>query len=190
MKLERLFQEDQKIQSERLLLRPVREEDAEGLLPMYSDNSIYRYRPGMPRTSSESVKKVIRRFRQNMEQRENAAFTILDRISQEKVMGLVEVFHLDPRVEQAEIGYTIVPMYQGKGIATEAIGDITDYLIKEIGFNRVRATAHVENAASHKALLKNGFILEGKEREGEFWQGIGFVDIYRFAKLKADYGRM
>lgn len=187
MDLEKLFQGNQVIKSNRLFMRPVYEGDADGLLPMYSDISIYRYRPGLPRTSTESVKKAIKRFKQSMKQKESVAFTILERLSGGKIMGLVEVFNVDPRVEQVEIGYTVAPEFQGQGIATEAIKNIVDYLIGEIGFNRVRATVHVENVASQKALLKNGFVLEGMERQGEFWQGIGFVDIYRFAKLKIDY---
>ena len=40
MDLQKLFQENSLIKSETLVLRAVREEDAEALLPMYSDSSI------------------------------------------------------------------------------------------------------------------------------------------------------
>lgn len=187
MKIRDLFQEAQQIESDILYMRPVSEEDAEALLPMYSDASIYRYRPGMPRNSLPLVVKVIKRFRQSMEKGETVAFTVFDKRENGMAVGLVEVFNVDARVEQVEIGYTVIPRYQNRGIAAAAIGSITDYLIWEIGFNRVRATVHVDNQASQKALLKNGYTLEGRERQGEFWQGIGFVDICRFAKLKIDY---
>ena len=187
MEFRRLFQKEQRIETDVLFLRPVCTEDAEALLPMYSDESIYRYRPGIPRKSLLLVNKVIKRFEQSMEKEDAVAFTVLDKKQDMKVVGLVEVFNPDSRVEQIEIGYTILPECQGRGIATAAIGCITDYLILELGFNRVRATVHVDNQASQKALLKNGFTLEGRERQGEFWQGIGFVDICRFAKLKMDY---
>lgn len=187
MELRRLFRDDQSIESDILYMRPVREEDGADLLPMYSDESIYRYRPGLPRTTLPLVTKVLKRFRQSMEKGEAVSFMVFDKRENMRPAGLVEVFNVDARVEQIEIGYTVIPGCQGRGIATAAIGAITDYLIWEIGFNRIRATAHVDNSASHKALLKNGFTLEGRERQGEFWQGIGFVDICRFAKLKMDY---
>lgn len=188
MNLKGLFQEGQEIRAGSFMLRPVREEDAEGLLAMYGDERIYRYRPGLPRTTLPLVEKVIRRLRQGMEAGEGAAFVILEEKGRGAAAGLVEVFHIDARVEQVEIGYTVMPDRQGRGIATAAVGGVTDYLIWEIGFNRVRAAVHVDNEASRRVLLKNGFTLEGRERQGEFWQGMGFVDLCRFAKLRMDYG--
>lgn len=188
MELQRLFEACQTIVSDTLWMRPVCEEDAELLLPMYSDSQIYRYRPGLPRTTPALVGKLIKRFRQSMEKGESAAFTVFEKAEELSAVGVMEIFHLDPRVEQVEIGYTIDPGNQGRGIATEAVGAVTDYLIWQIGFNRVRATVHVDNLPSRRVLLKNGFLLEGVERQGEFWQGIGFVDICRFAKLRMDYG--
>ena len=189
MKIRELFQEEQTIESDVLYMRPVSEEDAEALLPMYSDVAIYRYRPGMPRNSIPLVLKVIKRFQQSMEKNETVAYTVFDKREGGKAVGLVEVFNVDARVEQVEIGYTVIPSYQNRGIAAAAIGSITDYLIWEIGFNRVRATVHVDNVPPQKAVLRNGFTLEGRERQGEFWQGIGFVDICRFAKLRMDYDK-
>lgn len=188
MELKRLFQEDQTIERDAIVLRPVREEDGEALLPMYSDESIYRFRPGFPRTTLPLVQKVIRRFRLSMEKQELAAFAIVNPSDDGRVVGLVEVFHVDPRVEQAEIGYTVTPAFQGRGIATAAVGCITDYLILQLGFNRVYASVHKDNANSMRVLSKNDFLSEGTIRQGEFWQGIGFVDVCRFSKLLLDYG--
>lgn len=187
MEIQRLFQEDQTIVAGAIVLRPVREEDSEALLPMYSDESIYRFRPGFPRTTLPLVQKVIRRFHLSMEKQDLAAFAILNSRDDGRVVGLVEVFHSDPRVEQVEIGYTVTPAFQGRGIATAAVGCITDYLILQLGFNRVYASVHKDNANSMRVLQKNGFISEGTIRQGEFWQGIGFVDVCRFSKLRLDY---
>lgn len=187
MEFQRLFEDQQTISSNTLWMRPVCEEDVELLLPMYSDSRIYQFRPGLPRTTPMLVGKTIKRFRQSMEKREAVAFTIFEKAEELSAAGLVEIFHPDPRAEQVEIGYTITPGKQGRGIATEVVGVVTDYLIWQIGLNRVRATVHVDNLSSKKVLLKNGFTLEGLERQGEFWQGIGLVDICRFAKLRMDY---
>lgn len=188
MELQKLFQEKQTIETEYIALRPVKEDDGDALLPMYSDESIYRFRPGFPRTTLPLVQKVIRRFRQGMDRRELVAFVILDSGDNRRVAGVVEVFHVDSRVEQVEIGYTVTPFCQGKGIATAAVGCITDYLIFQVGFNRVFASVHKDNVNSMRVLQKNGFISEGIARQGEFWQGIGFVDVCKFSKLRLDYG--
>ena len=186
MDLQKLFQENSLIKSETLVLRAVREEDAEALLPMYSDSSIYKYRPGLPRTTLPLVQKVLRRFCISRQQREQATFTVFE--SEGRAVGLIEVFRIDTKVEKVEIGYTVMPAFQGKGIATAAVSCITDYLLFEIGFNRVYASVHKDNEISQKVLVKNRFTFEGTVRQGEFWQGIGFVDVCRFSKLREDYG--
>lgn len=186
MNTEKLFDEELRIESKDLLLRPVRTEDSEALLLLYGDESIYRYRPGMPRKTVRLVEKLIRRFREDACEGRAVALSVIDR-EQGCVVGLAEVFHLDPKVEQAEIGCSITPEYQGRGLATRAVKLLTDYLILEADFNRVRATVHVENIGSRRVYEKAGFTLEGQERQGEFWQGLGLVDICRYAILKMDY---
>lgn len=187
MELQELFREENRIESDAVVLQAVGLEDAESLLPMYSDSSIYRYRPGLPRTTLPLVRKVIKRFCEDREQGKTAAFTVFDRTDGMKAVGLVEVFHVDARVEQVEIGYTVAPAFQGRGIAVAAVGCITDYLIWHVGFNRIYASVHKDNEGSVKVLRKNGFTYEGTVRQGEFWQGIGFVDVCRFSKLRMDY---
>ena len=187
MALKELFQEGQSIETSRLLMKPVCEADAEGLLGIFSDRRVYQYRPGLPRTTIPLILGAIENFRQGMTCCELVAFTVFDRTTEFQIVGLVEIFNPDPRVKQIEIGYTIAPAYWGMGIATECVAGITDYLIWKIGLNRVRATVHIDNVSSQKVLQHNGFTFEGKERQGEFWQGVGLVDIFRFAKLRADY---
>ena len=182
-----IFNQEVRIHSDRLLLRPVSMEDAEDLLSIYGAESIYRFRPGMPRKTISLVQKLIGRMQKEILEKKAVYLSVCDKTDHDKVVGIVEVFHMDGRIEKAEIGYTINPEKAGQGIATEAIGLITDYLIWQGECNRITAMVHVENRASQKALLKNGFVQEGTERQGEFWQGIGFVDVCRFAKLKSDY---
>ncbi len=193
MELEKLFSESVKIEGQRIFLRPVTLEDAKELLPMYADESIYQFRPGMPRKTVAAVEKLIRRGQQDLSKESLqdklsavVYFVIVDKSSR-RLLGVMEVFHMDTRVEQVEIGYTLIPEFQNKGYVSEAIGILTDFLVFQVGFNRVRATVYVKNAASCRVLEKNGFTFEGTERQGEFWQGMGFVDINRYAKLKQDY---
>ncbi|MGN0429669.1 MAG: GNAT family N-acetyltransferase [Acetatifactor sp.] len=187
MELERLYRKESKIEGDKVFLRPIQSEDVESLLDIYGDESVYRYRPGMPRKTLPLIQKLLKRMQREEEERKAFYYAVCEKKEGNAVVGIVEIFNVDGRTEQVEIGYTIAPNRQGRGLASEAIGVLTDYLICQVGLNRVRAMVHVDNIASQKALLKNGFQKEGTERQGEFWQGVGFVDVCRFAKLRIDY---
>jgi ribosomal-protein-alanine N-acetyltransferase len=187
MKTKMLFSQEKHIECGDVLLRPVCAEDAEALLDMYSNESIYRYRPGIKKKSLSLVEKTIKSFQEQMKNKEAMYYSVFEMQPMKRLVALAEVFHIDAKVEQVEIGYTVLPDYQGLGFATLIIGYMTDYLIQKIGFNRVYASVHPDNIASQKALLKNEFTYEGKARQSEFWQGLGFVDVCRYAKLKQDY---
>lgn len=60
-----------------------------------------------------------------------------------------------------EIGYFIGEQYWGKGIATNAVSQLLDYIQKNFDVIRVYAEVFSHNAASMKVLEKNGFHLEG-----------------------------
>ena len=62
----------------------------------------------------------------------------------------------------AEIGYWIGEPYWGKGIATEAVRQMTDYCFREFPLIiRLYAEVFENNKASMKVLEKNGFHMEG-----------------------------
>ena len=57
------------------------------------------------------------------------------------------------------IGYRLIESYWGKGIATEALGMMIEYLYKETDIEIITASTMVENRSSAKVLMKNGFEL-------------------------------
>lgn len=180
-----LFEENLTIESERLFIRPTNGNDAESLLPMYSDERIYTFRPGIKRDNLLKVSKALKNFDRMRAEKDSQYLVIEDKTTGDTV-GLLEVFNIDSRVEQTEIGYTISPLFWGKGYASESVNLLSSFLFLRAGFNRLRSTVHVDNTASRKVMEKCSFTLEGTERQGEFWQGIGFVNIYRYAKLRED----
>ncbi len=186
MNLNSLYDPNLLIQEGRILLRPIADADMDRMLEMYGDESIYRYRPGLPRKTELLITKLLKRQRKEMEEKTAVYLAVCDADAPRMLIGVVEVYNGDPRIEKAEIGYTIAPSMQHKGYGRAAVGAITDYLFNACEANRVTAIVHVENIASQQVLLQNGFTKEGIEREGAFWQGIGYVDICCFAKLKKD----
>lgn len=64
-----------------------------------------------------------------------------------------------------EIGYFIGEEYWGKGIATEAVAQLTVYLENSFDLLRIYAEVFAHNKASMRVLQKNGFFLESIRRK-------------------------
>ncbi len=70
----------------------------------------------------------------------------------------------------ATIGYKLLPEYTCRGIATEAVGLITEEAVKE-GLHRIVAYVQPDNAASIKVLMKCGYEPEGIARDYAMLKG-------------------
>jgi ribosomal-protein-alanine N-acetyltransferase len=83
---------------------------------------------------------------------------------------------------KAELGYWILPEYQGKGLAAEAISAMITHGFENMALHRIEAEVETENAPSSRILRKMGFELEGIKKECEYING-RFIDLEFWAKL-------
>jgi RimJ/RimL family protein N-acetyltransferase len=81
-----------------------------------------------------------------------------------------------------ELGYFIAEEYWGKGIATEAVKQMVNYVQKEFDIVRIYAEVFEYNKASMRALEKNGFYLECIRKRGAFKNNV-ILDDYVWVKL-------
>src|SRR5437762_12425487 len=84
--------------------------------------------------------------------------------------------------KNAEIGYFIGEEYWGKGIATEAIRQMVDYIQKKIDVIRIYAEVFDYNKPSMKVLEKNGFYLKCIRKKAAIKNDV-IVDDYEWVKL-------
>ena len=84
--------------------------------------------------------------------------------------------------KNAEIGYFIAEEYWGKGIATEAVRQIVDYIQKNFPIIRVYAEVFEYNKSSMKVLEKNGFYLECIRKKAAIKNDM-VLDDYVWVKL-------
>jgi RimJ/RimL family protein N-acetyltransferase len=99
------------------------------------------------------------------------------------VGGIGLIPNSDIYVMSAEIGYWIGESYWGKGIATEAIRQITEYIFYNFDIIRIYAEVFENNKPSMRALEKNGFYLEGVRRKSIFKNG-NLMDDYIWVRLR------
>ena len=84
------------------------------------------------------------------------------------------------------IGYAVVEEARGKGVCSEAVRMIVDYLFLRKKIVRVQAETHPENIASQRVLMKNGFSREGVIRQSFFSRGV-YRDRVLFSILRDEW---
>lgn len=84
-----------------------------------------------------------------------------------------------------EIGYSIHPSYQGNGYCTEALLEVSKFLINKVGFYRLVCKYRDNNIASKKVMEKAGYKYEGTERCARYRNG-KFLDVHIYSLIKTD----
>ncbi len=81
-----------------------------------------------------------------------------------------------------EIGYFVGENYWGRGIATEAVSLLTDFISTRMDIIRIEATVFAANHASMRVLHKNGFCLESIQRKAAIKEN-EVIDHYIWVRL-------
>lgn len=182
-----LFREFPFLRSERIIMKRIEESDADELYEIYSNENIFRMRPGNVRKNRKTVENMIGHFQRDFNKKKTIFLGIYLNGDSPELIGVGEIFDLDIKVNGLTIGYTLKESFWGKGYATEATSLMIKYLIREVGINRIQAYVMCENEKSKKVLLNNGFQKEGTIRQGAFWTGKGIVDLELYSILKDEF---
>ena len=102
------------------------------------------------------------------------------------MIGFLGHYRIQPENHRAEIGYMILPQYQGKGYVTEAIKAVMEYGFNQMNLHSIEAVIDPENYASEKVLQKIGFVKEAHILENELYDG-KFWDTVIYSMLKRNY---
>ena len=86
----------------------------------------------------------------------------------------------------AEIGYWLAEPYWGKGIVTNVVRVLVDYVFEHHQFNKLFAGVFSTNPASARVLEKNRFKLEGTLRESVIKRGV-VQDELRYGLLRSEW---
>lgn len=173
------------IETERLLLRRLLENDLDEIIELRGnpENMVYIPRP-LVSTKEEALAhyKVID-DKINSNEGINWAITLKEN---PKMIGLMGFYRIKPENFRAEIGYMILPQFNGKGYTTEAIKAIVTYGFDVIRLHSIEGVIDPRNLASERVLQKNGFVKEAHLIENEFAMG-KFWDTVIYSLLQRNF---
>lgn len=179
-----IFKKNMLINTERLLLRPFVQSDAQDIYEIFSDKQVMKYYDLLPFESLERAKQQVEFFTQGFEQKTMLRWGI-EYKDNSKLIGTCGFFAFNEDARKAELGYELNSIYQGRGLMSEALGAILRYIFEETDINRVEAYVEPDNISSQKLAEKLGFTKEGTLRQYERCRG-EIIDICVYGCLRSD----
>lgn len=168
-------------ETERLVLRRVLATDVKEIFALRSNPETMKYIPRPLVTNHDEALAHIKMIDDKIESNEGINWAITLK-GKDRMLGLIGHYRIKPEHYRAEIGYMILPEFQGKGIAAEAVNGVVSYGFDIMKLHSVEAVIDPENVASEKVLQKCGFVKEGHFKENEFFDG-KFIDAVIYSKL-------
>lgn len=170
------------IETERLIIRYFKEEDAQDLYDYLSKEDVVRFEPYDTFTYEQAVDEAKRRAG------DKNFYAVA--LKSGKVIG--NLYFAEGDFETWEIGYVFNSEYWGQGYATEAAKALLTEVFANWKVRRVIAMCNPENTSSWKLMERLGLKREGhlrknifffKDENGEpIWQ-----DTYEYGMLREEY---
>jgi RimJ/RimL family protein N-acetyltransferase len=176
-----------KLETERLNLRPISENDKEELFKYRSDKEINKYQGWIPE-SVRDVENFIARISRQIDVPETwFQFVLVDK-SVQQIIGDIGIHFLDEENCQVEIGCTLNKDFQNKGYATEAVRRVIDNLFKDLKKHRIITSIDPGNESSIRLVERLGFRKEAHFVESLFLNG-KWVDDLVYALLEKEWDK-
>ena len=152
------------LRTDRLVLRPFAETDAEDIFVLHTDARVLRYWDSPPWTDRSRIERFFATT-QRMEEEGTGVRVAIDRAEDGVFLGWCTLTNWNPDFRIASLGYCLGEAAWGRGYATEAVRALLGWAYGALDLNRVQAEADTRNAASARVLEKIGFVREGTLRE-------------------------
>ncbi len=155
--------------TERLSLVPVTHADQAFIFEGLSHPDVIRFY-GVQYDSFEATHLQMSWYDQLVADGTGTPWKIVDKSTGDEI-GVIVVYLFKPEHRKAETGFWILPRFQQKGYALEALKEVILYWLSEKALHRMEAFVEEGNDASSRLLEKAGFQYEGTMKECEIKNG-------------------
>jgi ribosomal-protein-alanine N-acetyltransferase len=149
------------LETPRLILRAVKEEDAPGFFELDSDPEVHKFLGNQPVKDLKESEEVIKYIQKQYEENGIGRLAIIDKASGEFVgwSGLKYETVVRAGFPYYDLGYRLKKKFWGQGIATEAAIASLKYGFQQRQLEEIYAAADLDNIGSNKVLQKVGLKL-------------------------------
>lgn len=176
-----------KINTNRLLLRRFCVLDAEEAFRNWTnDEEVTKYLTWNPHGSLDVTKTLLNQWVLDYETPNTYNWAIELRDTGD-LIGSIGIVSIDEENSSCEIGYCLSKQYWKKGIMSEALTAVINYLFSEVNFNRIVAKHYIDNIASGKVMAKCKMTHEGILRQVRKGKNGEFISLAIYSILKDEY---
>jgi ribosomal-protein-alanine N-acetyltransferase len=177
------------LETERLILREFRDEDAQAVFDIYSRDDVTLYLNSETMQSLEEAREKVANRIDLFRRGRGMRWALVPKDHGDVSVGSCGFYLLNRRWASCETGYELHPHWWRRGIMTEAMTAILNFAYSQRFFfplNRVQALTYQHSQPSIGLLRKLGFRNEGIRREYAYWKG-QFHDLRCFSLLRREW---
>lgn len=169
------------LESDRLVLRRFKENDAKELYEGYINQEDFLYYANKEKRTLEEEIESLKGIDSKYESNEyyNWVITLKD---SNRIIGAINL-NVDNYNESVEFNYAIDDRYKGNGYMTEALNIVKGFCLNKIEVNRMQGGCEINNSASKRVMEKCEFIYEGTLRNYLKLRD-GYHDMLMFSFIK------
>jgi ribosomal-protein-alanine N-acetyltransferase len=145
------------LESDRLFLRQLLDSDDIRIFQLRSDDRINKYIKRDKAVDVAQAREFIAKIK-SVNKEGNSIYWVICFRDDPTLIGTICLWNFSQENMSAEVGYEMLPDYQGHGYVDEALKTVMSYGFKTIGLQSIEAHTHKDNAKSSKLLERNHFV--------------------------------
>lgn len=176
----------QRIETDRLILRRYVIEDADAMYKNWaSDSEVTKFLTWQPHSSVEVSRGIIENWLKEYSDDKYYQWAIVLKDNGNEPIGDISVVHMKEDISMVHIGYCLGRAWWRRGIMSEALKAVTDFMFDTVEVNRVESRHDPMNPNSGKVMQKCGMKYEGTLRSADR-NNQGICDACYYALLRSE----
>lgn len=167
------------LEGKKCYLRALEPADIDFLYNLENDETLWEVSQMQKPFSRATLQEYLQNATQSIYQAQQLRLAIA---SQGQLVGFVDLYEFDPKNKRAGVGIVLLPEYQKKGLATEALFLLTQYAFHYLDLHQLFAEIPQDNLSSIRLFEKVGFSCIGIKKDWIYWGG-KYKDVGFYQRL-------
>lgn len=167
------------LETEKLKLRRMNHNDINDLFEMRNDSRMIEFSDSKIDENKDETRAYIDKMNKGIDESKWIVWAIEHKLTK-RVIGSISIWNFNSALKSGELGFGIIPDYQGKGLMKEALLKVAEYGFKVINLKFLDAYTEENNRRSRSLLKSCNFTEVDKvDDEGFYSNRVYHMIVYR-----------